>query len=195
MLSNEAIPLLEDGFPENLFQNRLPCSFPVILSEEGSGGTCCFGFARLFFCSSSVPSDATFSDRIERTSDGIGSQDALLGISIAEGGVHESMKFGQVAYRCKEQDSEVVELYSRNDREEWLEGIVINDAEGGRLVSFLDTASPFIVVIDLALERKPGPRFCRKNGLDCVDRNSGEIGRGFDDEDFDLDESGVRPRG
>lgn len=176
MLSNEIIPLLEDGFPENLFRKCLPCSLPVILSEKGSGGTCCFGFVRLFFRSNSVPPDATFSDRIERSSDGIGSQDALLGISITEGGAHEYMRFGEVAYRCKEQGSEVAESYSLNDREAWLEGIVINDAEGGRLVSFLDTASPFMVVIDLALERKPCPRFCRKNGLDCVDRNGEEIG-------------------
>lgn len=176
MPSNEIIPLLEDGFPENLFQKCLPCSSPVILCEIESGGTCCFGFVRLFFRSNSVPPDATFLDRIERSSDGIGSQDALLGISIAEGGVLEYMRFGQVAYRCKEQDSEVAESYSRIDREEWLEGIVTNDAEGGRLVSFLDTASPFIVVMDLALERKPCSRFCRKNGLDCVDRNGGEIG-------------------
>lgn len=88
----------------------------------------------------------------------------------------EYMSFGQVTYRCKEQDSEVAESYSRNDREEWLEGTVIKDAEGGRLVSFLDAASPLIVVIDLALERKPGPHFCGKNRLDCVDRNGGEIG-------------------
>lgn len=192
MLLNEIIPLLEAGFPENLFQKRFPCSFPTILSEEGSRGTCGLGFVRLFFRNKSVTPDATFS---ERNCGGVGSPEALLGISVVEGGVHGYTRSGQVADRCKEQDSEVAESFRRNDREEWLDGMGINDAEGHRLVSFLGATSPFIAVVDPALERKPRPCLCGKYALDRVDKSGGETGSGFDDEGFVFDGNEVKSLG
>ena len=192
MLSNEIIPLLEDGFPENLFQRRFPCSLPAVLSEKGSGGIRGLDFVRLLFRNKSATPDATFS---ERSSGDIGSPEALPGISVVEGGVHGYMASGQVAHRCKEQDSEAVESFCRNDREEWLDRIGTNDAEGCRLVSFLGVTYPFIAVVDLARERKPCPRLCGMDGLGLVDRSGGETGSRFDNEGFDFDESEVRSLG